>query len=66
VPVAEVCREHHISGASLYTWLAKCGGIDVSMISQMKAMEEENLRLKRMYADLSLRADLLKEELEEK
>ena len=45
---------------------AKYGGMDASLISQMKAMEEENRRLKRMYADLSMQADLLKEALGKK
>jgi len=66
VPVAELCREHGMSDASFYKWRAKYGGMDASMVSQMKAMEEENRRLKRMYADLSMQADLLKEALGKK
>ncbi len=66
VPVAELCREHGMSTASLYKWRAKYGGMDATMISQMKAMEEENRRLKRMYADLSMQNDLLKEVLGKK
>jgi putative transposase len=66
VPVAELCREHGMSNASFYKWRAKYGGMDASMVSQMKAMEEENRRLKRMYADLSMQADLLKEALGKK
>jgi len=66
VPVAELCREHGMSSASFYKWRAKYGGMDASMVSQMKAMEEENRRLKRMYADLSMQADLLKEALGKK
>ena len=54
VPVAELCREHGMSNASFYKWRAKYGGMDASMVSQMKAMEDENRRLKRMYADLSM------------
>jgi putative transposase len=63
MPVAALCREHGMSNASFYKWRAKYGGMDASLISQMKAMEEENRRLKRMYADLSMQADLLKEAL---
>jgi len=63
VPVPELCREHGISSASFYKWRAKYGGMDASMMSQMKALEDENRRLKRMYADLSMQADLLKEAL---
>ena len=66
VPVAELCREHGMSNASFYKWRAKYGGMDASLISQMKAMEGENRRLKRMYADLSMQADLLKEALGKK
>ena len=66
VPVAELCREHGMSDASFYKWRAKYGGMDASMVSQLKAMEEENHRLKRMYADLSMQNDLLKEALEKK
>ena len=63
MPVAELCREHGMSSASFYKWRAKYGGMDASLISQMKAIEDENRRLKRMYADLSMQADLLKEAL---
>jgi len=66
MPVAELCRSHGMSSASFYKWRAKYGGMDASLISQMKAMEEENRRLKRMYADLSMQADLLKEALGKK
>ena len=47
-------------------WKAKYGGMEVSMISQMKSLEDENRRLKRMFADLSMQADLLKEALGKK
>ena len=66
VPVAELCREHAMSTASFYRWRAKYGGMDASMISQMKSLEDENRRLKRMFADLSMQADLLKEALGKK
>ena len=66
VPVSELCREHGMSNASFYKWRAKFGGMDASMISEMKAMAEENRRLKRMYADLSMQNDLLKEALGKK
>jgi putative transposase len=63
VPVAELCREHGMSDASFYKSRAKHSGTDASMVSQMKAIEDENRRLKRMYADLSMQNDLLKEAL---
>lgn len=66
VAVPELCREHGISSASFYKWRAKYGGMDASMMNQMKALEDENRRLKRMFADLSMQADLLKDALGKK
>lgn len=63
VPVPELCREHGMSTASFYKWRSKYGGMDASMISQMKALEDENRRLKKMYAEMSMQAELLKEAL---
>ena len=63
VPVAELCREHGMSTASFYKWRAKYGGMDASMIAQTKALEDENRRLKKMFAELSLQNELLKEAL---
>lgn len=64
--VTDLCREHGMSNAAFYKWRAKYGGMDASMISQMKALEEENRRLKRMYADMSMQNDVLKEALGKK
>jgi len=66
VPVTELCREHGMSDASFYKWRAKFGGMDASMMSDMKSMAEENRRLKRMYAEMSMQNDLLKEALGKK
>ena len=66
MPVAELCREHGMSDASFYKWRAKYGGMDASMVSQMKAMEDENRRLKKMFAELSMQNELLKEALGKK
>ena len=66
VPVAELCREHGMSSASFYKWQAKFGGMDASMISQMKAIEDENRRFKKMFAELSMQNELLKEALGKK
>ena len=66
VPVSELCREHGMSSASFYKWRAKFGGMDASMVSQMKTMADENRRLKRMYAEMSMQNDLLKEGLGKK
>ena len=66
VPVSELCREHGMSNASFYKWRAKFGGMDTSMISELQAMAEDNHRLKRMYAEMSMQNDLLKEALGKK
>ena len=66
VPVTELCREYGMSSASFYKWRAKFGGMDASMVSQMKTTADENRRLKRMYAEMSMQNDLLKEALGKK
>ena len=60
VPVAELCREHGMSNASFYKWRAKFGGMDASMITQMKSIEDENRRLKKIFAELSMQNELLR------
>lgn len=65
-PVPELCREHGISSATFYKWRSKFGGMEVSMVGRMKEREEENRRLKKMYAEAQLSADLLKEALSKK
>ena len=64
--VADLCREHAISAATFYKWRSKFGGMDASMISEMKGIEDENRRLKKMFAELSMQNDLLKEALGKK
>jgi putative transposase len=66
IPVAQLCREHGMSDASFYKWRARLGGMDASMVCQMRSMEDENRRLKKMYAELSMQNDLLKEALGKK
>ena len=66
VDVSDLCREHGMSSASFYKWRSKFGGMDASMMSEMKVLAEENRRLKRMYAEKSMQNDLLKEELRKK
>lgn len=66
VPVSELCREHGMSSASFYKWRAKFGGMDTSLIAEMKDMAEQNRRLKKMYAEMSMQNDLLKEALGKK
>lgn len=65
-PVPALCREHGISSATFYKWRSKFGGMDASMLTRVKELEEENRRLKKMYADAQLSADLLKEALAKK
>jgi len=64
--VADVCREHMISDATFYKWRAKYGGMDASMMSRLKELEAENTRLKKMYAEERLKAEILKEAIEKK
>ncbi len=54
VKVAEICRKHGVSDATLYKWKAKFGGMEVSDAKKLKALEGENAKLKRLVADLSL------------
>ncbi len=64
--VKEVCREYGISDATYYNWKAKYGGMESSDIKRMKELEEENRRLKSMFADLSLEHRILKDIIEKK
>lgn len=64
--VADLCREHGISTATLYNWKAKCGGLDASQLKRIKELEEENSKLKQMYANVSLQRDALKDLIEKK
>ena len=50
-PVPDLCRELGISSATFYKWRSKFGGMDASLLSQMRELQEENRRLKKMYAD---------------
>ncbi|KAB7725106.1 IS3 family transposase [Rudanella paleaurantiibacter] len=64
--VAQISREHGISEATFYAWKTKFGGMQASDIKRIKELEEENRRLKKMYADLSLQHDVTKEALTKK
>ena len=66
VPVAELSRQYGFSQSAFYKWKAKYGGLDVSQLKRLKELEEENRRLKQMYADLSLDYKLLKDIVEKK
>ena len=64
--VPELCREHGMSSAMFYKWRSKFGGMDASMIKRLKELEEENRRLKKMYAEERLKAEIRQEALEGK
>ena len=64
--VTDLCREHGMSDASFYKWRAKYGGMDASLMTRMKELEAENNRLKKMYADVQLQNDVIKEAMEKK
>ena len=66
LPVAEVARKHGISQPTFYQWRSKYGGMSVSDMQRLRELEQENVRLKRMYADLSLDHAVLKEALTKK
>ena len=61
MPVPEVCREHSISSATFYKWRSKYSGMDASLMARMKELEAENARLKKMYAEERLKAEIIQE-----
>lgn len=64
--VPDLCREHGMSNATFYKWRSKYGGMDASLMKRMKELEDENRRLKKMYAEEKLKAEIVKEALEKK
>lgn len=66
VSVAELCREHGMSAAAFYQWRSKFGGMDASLMKEIKELRAENARLKKMYAEERLKAELRQEALEGK
>ena len=66
IAVPELCREHGMSSATFYKWRAKYGGMDASLMARLKDLEEENRRLKKMYAEERLKADILQEAMAKK
>ena len=66
VPVADLCREHGMSSATFYKWRSRYGGMDASLMRRLKELEDENRRLKKMYAEEKLIAEIRKEALEGK
>lgn len=66
VPVKEICRELGVSPATFYQWRSKYGGLEASELKRIKELEEENRRLKQMYADLSIDHRILRDIVEKK
>jgi putative transposase len=66
ISVADLCRKHGVSDASIYKWKAKYGGMDVSEAKRLRALEDENAKLKRMLADAMLDNVALKDLLGKK
>ncbi len=65
-PVPELCREHGMSSATFYKWRSKFGGMDASLMKRLKELEDENRRLKKMYAEERLISEVRKEVIEGK
>ena len=65
-PVSALCRVHGVSSATLYKWRAKYGGMDASLMARLKQPEAENRRLKKMYAEERLKAEIIQEAMVKK
>lgn len=64
--VSEICRQHGISQPTFFNWKKKYAGMEATHLKRLKELEAENARLKRMYADVSLQRDALKDLIEKK
>ena len=64
--VADLCREYGMSDATFYNWRSKYGGMDASLMKRLKELEDENRRLKKMYAEEKLIAEIAREAIEKK
>jgi putative transposase len=58
-PIPDLCREHVMSATPFYKWRAKYGGMDASLMARMKELEEQNRRLKKMYAEKRLKTEVI-------
>ena len=65
-PVPDLCRTYGMSSASFYKWRAKYGGMDASLMQRLKELEAENKRLKKMYAEERLKAEIIQEAMKKK
>ena len=66
VPLTDLCRIHGFSKSGFYKWKAKYGGMEASDLRRLRELDEENRRLKQMYAELSLELQVLKDVVEKK
>jgi len=66
MPIKELCRKHGISDATYYNWKSKYGGMSASELKRLREMEEENAKLKKMYAELALENTALKDLIDKK
>lgn len=66
VTVPELCREHGMSSSQFYKWRSKFGGMDASLMKRLRELEDENKRLKKMYAEERLKAEIRQEIIEGK
>ena len=66
IPVTQLCREHGMSSATFYKWRSKYGGMDASLMARMKELERENRQLKRMYAEVQMKNEVVLEALAKK
>lgn len=66
IPVPQVCREHGISSATFYKWRSKFSGMDASLMARMRELEQENARLKKMYAEERLKYEIIQEAMAKK
>jgi putative transposase len=65
-PIPALCRGHGMSNATFYKWRSKYGGMDASLMKRVKELEDENRRLKKMYADERVKAEMVQEALAKK
>ena len=65
-PAPELCREHGISSATFYKWSTKFGGMDASLLTRLRELEDENRRLKKMYAEERLKAEIIQQAMAKK
>ncbi len=65
-PVPQLCREHGMSSATFYKWRAKYGGMDASLMAQLRELEHENAQLKKMYAEERLKYGIIQEAMAKK